>query len=619
MLIPYVGLSFAWSIFLVKNFLEDFPQRADRGGARSTAAGRSRRSSTSCCPTCLRPIFAVGILQFLFCWNSLLIPLLFLRTSVPLPVIFAQISGTYDPNWDLRAVAAIVTTIVPLIVFLVFQRQFAAGAHDPRRQQGIDHAQPPNKPLRYRQIHLDFHTSEHIPAIGAAFDPDDFVATLKAAHVDSITLFAKCHHGWSYYPTKVGEPHPHLARPDLLGDMVAALKRGRHRGADLHLRAVGRAHRARASRMAGDERHQPLPARAARRSVERQEPEPGLAHDLPQPQGLSPTYMLDQAREVHARYAPPGLFFDIVLTPDCVCAACLARMEANGLDPENPADRLANDECGQRAVPQRDERARCSAEFPGVRIFYNCGHIHKQGPQRFATYTHLELESLPTGGWGYDHFPSSARYAATLGFDFVGHTGKFHTSWGEFGGFKHPDALEYECGADGGARHQVSGRRPAPPERRDQPRHLRLDRAGLCAHRKARALSRRARGRSREIADPVGRAFPPGRRAQQRQRRRRRADAARTASTCSTSSTRSARFEDYRLLILPDEIPVDGALADAAQRLCRRRRQDHRVMAFGPRSRTARSPLDAGIKRGAEPVAFRPVLREGRSPISTRR
>ena len=44
-----------------------------------------------------------------------------------------------------------------------------------------------NKPLRYRQIHLDFHTSEHIPGVGAAFDPDAFVATLKEAHVDSIT------------------------------------------------------------------------------------------------------------------------------------------------------------------------------------------------------------------------------------------------------------------------------------------------------------------------------------------------------------------------------------------------------------------------------------------------
>jgi len=80
-----------------------------------------------------------------------------------------------------------------------------------------------NKPLRYRQIHLDFHTSEHIPGIGADFDPDAFVSTLKAAHVDSITIFAKCHHGWSYYPTKVGKPHPQLARPDLLGDMVKAL------------------------------------------------------------------------------------------------------------------------------------------------------------------------------------------------------------------------------------------------------------------------------------------------------------------------------------------------------------------------------------------------------------
>ena len=79
-------------------------------------------------PNSLSPIFAVGILQFLFCWNALLIPLLFLRTTAPLPVVFAQIAGQFDPNWDLRAVAAIVTTIVPLIVFLVFQRQFAGGS-----------------------------------------------------------------------------------------------------------------------------------------------------------------------------------------------------------------------------------------------------------------------------------------------------------------------------------------------------------------------------------------------------------------------------------------------------------------------------------------------------------
>jgi hypothetical protein len=97
------------------------------------------------------------------------------------------------------------------------------------------------KPLRYRQIHLDFHTSEHIPGVGSAFDPDAFVATLRQAHVDSIA-FAKYHHGWSYYPTRVGAPHPSLARPDLLGDMITALKAADIR--PIYIPSVGRAQRA---------------------------------------------------------------------------------------------------------------------------------------------------------------------------------------------------------------------------------------------------------------------------------------------------------------------------------------------------------------------------------------
>jgi ABC-type glycerol-3-phosphate transport system permease component len=126
-LIPYVGLSFAWSIFLVKNFLEDFPKELIEA-ARIDGCGPISTFFHVVLPNTLSPIFAVGILQFLFCWNSLLIPLLFLRTQAPLPVVFAQIAGTYDNNWNLRAVAAIVTTVVPLIIFLLFQRQFAGGA-----------------------------------------------------------------------------------------------------------------------------------------------------------------------------------------------------------------------------------------------------------------------------------------------------------------------------------------------------------------------------------------------------------------------------------------------------------------------------------------------------------
>ena len=85
---------------------------------------------------------------------------------------------------------------------------------------------------------------------------------------------------------------------------------------------------------------------------------------------------------------------------------------------------------------------------PGIGIFHNGGHISHGRRDLAHKDVHLELESLPTGGWGYDHFPISASYARTLGMDYLGMTGKFHMSWGEFGGFKHPNALRYETALD---------------------------------------------------------------------------------------------------------------------------------------------------------------------------
>lgn len=49
-------------------------------------------------------------------------------------------------------------------------------------------------------VHLDFHTSPDIPDVGAQFNREAFTQTLKEAKVDSICVFAKCHHGYTYYP-----------------------------------------------------------------------------------------------------------------------------------------------------------------------------------------------------------------------------------------------------------------------------------------------------------------------------------------------------------------------------------------------------------------------------------
>jgi hypothetical protein len=461
---------------------------------------------------------------------------------------------------------------------------------------------PTNKPLRYRQIHLDFHTSEHIPGIGADFDPDTFVSTLKASHVDSITIFAKCHHGWSYYPTKVGKPHPQLARPDLLGDMVRALS-----AADIECpiyisvqwdELTAREHPEWRAVSATNRYHHDIPG----------DPSAG--------KNLSPAwhticlnhagyrkYVLDQAREVASNYETQGIFFDIILTPDCVCAACVDHMLKNGLDPENPADRLKNDEAVNEQFRQEVSTA-LFEEFPGLRIFYNCGHIHKQGPQRFKTYTHLELESLPTGGWGYDHFPSSARYAATLGFDFVAHTGKFHTSWGEFGGFKHPDALEYEC-----AQMVALGSKCLIGDQLHPRGAINPDTYASVAPAYSRiaALEPYLEGAEQvsEVAILAAEHFNP-------------VGSRNNASDDGAAQMllelhvpfdvldRYADFGRYRVLILPDEITLDGATVEKLKAFVA---AGGKIISswHGALDEAGNFALDFGVERGKEPVAFKPA------------
>lgn len=293
--------------------------------------------------------------------------------------------------------------------------------------------------LRFRQIHLDFHTSEAIEGIGAAFDPDEFAEVLDRARVDSITCFARCHHGWLYYESEAfpERVHPHLARRDLLPAQIAAChKRGIRVPAYITVEWDYYTSQRRPEwvvlspdgRLAGTP---PLEAGFYR----------ALCLNSPYRD-----FLKEQTREVIESTATDGVFFDIVLPQECVCQYCQAGMRREGLDPASHEDRMR---WAQRTLDEfrTDMTAFCRRYRPAedFTLFYNGGHVGPADRDSVGAYSHLEIESLPSGGWGYAHFPLSARYARGLGLDVLGMTGKFQTTWGDFHSFKNPAALEYEC------------------------------------------------------------------------------------------------------------------------------------------------------------------------------
>lgn len=292
--------------------------------------------------------------------------------------------------------------------------------------------------LRFRQVHLDFHTSEKIPDIGKRFDAKKYRDTLIEAHVDSITTFSTCHHGWSYHPTKLGETHPHLDF-DLLGAQIAACREADIKTPIYITAGVNN----RVAALHPEWREIDSQGRYAGWS--RSPLEPGF-HKL-----CFNTAYLDLLcafiEEVMDDYAGgDGIFLDIVSQGECCCPACMQSMEEAGLDPAESRDRVRWARTTLMNYYRRTTEA-VRKGHPDHPIFHNSGNIAKGDREILPYFSHLEMESLPTGGWGYDHFPGSVKYVHNLGRDFLGMTGKFHTTWGEFGGFKHANALRCECGA----------------------------------------------------------------------------------------------------------------------------------------------------------------------------
>jgi len=289
---------------------------------------------------------------------------------------------------------------------------------------------------RFRQIHLDFHTSPQIPDVGRDFDADVFGDTLAEARVNWVTLFGKCHHGMSYYPTKAGVMHPSL-QFDLLGAQIEACKR-RGIATPVYLSVRVDQHigltrpdlicRLEDGNLWGPSAHQASWYQVCMNNTEYVD------------------YLAAQTEEVFSNYDADGIFYDMCYyppDPGCFCEKCLARLEKSG---HSRDDAQAHRQQTWEIMREYTTRLAtlCTQLRPNATTFFNA-RISPNVQRELDVLTQLEIESLTTGGWGYLFFPTWSRLVRTYPRPVQGMTARFHKSWADFGGLKTVPQVDYEA------------------------------------------------------------------------------------------------------------------------------------------------------------------------------
>lgn len=293
---------------------------------------------------------------------------------------------------------------------------------------------------RFRQVHLDFHTALECGAVGENFDPRAFAETFQMGRVDTVNIFAKCHHGYSYYPTRVGTMHPGLSF-DLLGAQIEALH-----GVDIRCPIYVSV---KWDDLAGMKHPEWVCVDREGRAVMRPPASSDWGWTTMDVSSAYADQFCAQIEELIERYGSgvDGFWLDICFPVPNYSPWGQAQMRAAGVDIADPAAVM-------RFTRARDLAffARVSAVIrgraPQATLYFNgTTDIHMAEVTPYVT--HFEVESLPTSGgaWGYLHYPIVARHARTQGKEIIGMTGRFHKSWADFGGLKTRDQLDYECGA----------------------------------------------------------------------------------------------------------------------------------------------------------------------------
>ena len=117
------------AIFLLHNFMKEIPRELIEA-ARMDGARHVQIFFKVLLPLLTPALAAIGIFQFLWVWNDLLVALTFAGGGdgvAPLTKALADLSGTRGNAYHLLTAGAFVSIAVPVTVFLALQRYFVRG------------------------------------------------------------------------------------------------------------------------------------------------------------------------------------------------------------------------------------------------------------------------------------------------------------------------------------------------------------------------------------------------------------------------------------------------------------------------------------------------------------
>lgn len=123
----HVAYGLPFGVFLLRNFFAEIP-REMLEAARIDGGGEWRIFRRLVLPLGRPALASLAIFQFLWVWNDMLVALLFADgESQPLTVALQSQMRQFGSNIGVLAPGAFLSLVVPLVVFLAFQKHFVRG------------------------------------------------------------------------------------------------------------------------------------------------------------------------------------------------------------------------------------------------------------------------------------------------------------------------------------------------------------------------------------------------------------------------------------------------------------------------------------------------------------